>query len=222
MNQKLLEFREINLISKPIDEVLGFHNCCFCGKTVEDNSFAEANKKLSGDAFYCNYCLKMGFNTKNNRNCLVISFRAIIGYYYHSFYLGKIRKLWLNDIKDMIEQHESVGNLYPFMSYDPETMFWFIDFKKIGKGQKQIPLEEVKKALVNILVCFNLQQNIPKFHSDKFAKKMFEAVDEFYKHRRKTEGKIAILSLFGFGELDRNVNTESLKSFAFKNLQQIS
>ena len=55
MNQKLLEFKEINLISKPLNDVLGSYNCCFCGKKVEENEISKLNKALSGDSFFCSF-----------------------------------------------------------------------------------------------------------------------------------------------------------------------
>lgn len=219
MNQKLLEFKEINLVSKPLDDVLGFYNCCFCGKKVEENEISKQNKALSGDSFYCSFCLRMGWNTKNNRNCLIVSFRPIIGYYYYAFYLNKSRTMWMSNIKTFLNAHVKAGIVYPFLSYDEDSMFWFMDFRKIGK--KKVGVEEACAAMLKISSCFNLKKHIPKFKTEHFNKKITDSINNFYENRPSAE-QIVMLDLVGCGEFDRSIDFNSLKTFSNKNLTKNS
>lgn len=222
MNQKLLEFKEINLISKPVNEVLAFYNCFFCNKIVIDDVFCEMNKTLSGNNLYCNHCLRMGFNKKNSKN-LIVSFKNIIAYYYYSFYIshGKKRTMWFSDIKNLINLHKKAGNRYPFMTYDEDTFLWFINFKKIGKNKKQIKLDNVKKALIDIAKCFEIEKHIHKFNFDKFIENIDEPIKNFYKSKCPAR-KVILFPILGNGELDRYVNLDNLNSFDSKILRQIT
>ena len=53
--------------------------CTFCEKKCEINEF-------SSEHFYCTFCTKHNFHTKNKKNILILSFRSIIGFYYQQYY----------------------------------------------------------------------------------------------------------------------------------------
>ena len=137
-----------------------YYECMFCGKRVgllpQQRNLCE---KLSGEDFYCTFCLRNNFYNKNNKNILILSFRAIIGYYYHTFYLNT-RKMYYSQINDFITTHAEIGLNNPVFYYDWETMLWFIDFSKIGRGNKKIKIGDILQTLKDILICFNLDDNL--------------------------------------------------------------
>lgn len=167
------------------------YQCSFCGKMTGLYPISRhLCEKLSGDSFHCPFCLRNRFNGKMNRHILILSFRAIVGYYFHEKYQASSnRSIWLSEIKDCIRSHEKVGLQNPIFSYDPETLLWFVNFERVGKGRKKIRVVEVLKTLVNMLACFNLPQHIPNIQMTKLFTKYSEAVKKFYKERYRPEGK---------------------------------
>ena len=218
MSKNLTEFKEINLIQESKIEVLGSYNCGFCTKTIEEDDFFEFNKKLSGDSCYCNLCIRMGWNTKNNRNCLIMSFRPIIGYFYYYSYLSEPRKMWFNNLKRLVQNHVVAGKPYPFLSYDDESMSWFVDFRKIGKDK--IKVIEVEKAMIKIASTLNLQKHLIRFKQDKFNKKIVEAIQNFYTNRASAE-QMVMLDFQNCCDYDgRVIDFDAVKTFCEKDLQQ--
>lgn len=165
--------------------------CDFCGKNFELSPAVRKHvEQLSGHkSLYCPFCLRHGYNTKNNRNVLIMTFRSIIGYYYHEFYLVPHTKMWLAEIKDYIDIHARVGLISPLFTYDPETLLWFVDFSKVGLSKKKLKVEEVLKMTINILACFNLSQQIPQMRMTRFYNKYKEAIMQFHTKRYRPEGK---------------------------------
>ena len=135
-------------------------NCSICNFCHKQTNISPNNERLSGkDKFFCTFCIRHNYHTKNNLNVLILSFRAILGYMYEELYSGKNgRTIWLSQLKDYADIHQEIGLENPIFSYDPETMYWFIDFSKIGDSKKKIPMEEVLKTVINILSCFNLSE----------------------------------------------------------------
>ena len=212
----VLNKKEESLTNK-LSEII-YYECAFCEKT--EGLYTAQRKiceKLSGADYYCTNCLRHGFNTKLNKNILPLSFRAIPGYFYYELYLYAItRKMWIGEINDYIISHEMAGNLNPVFTYDQESMLWFIDFNKVGKGRKKIKLSDVMKTISNILVCFNLQDNIPTVKTAKLYEKYNEAITKFYTHRyRPNEKKLLIPTLSGCGVWDTNkkFNLENTRGF---------
>jgi len=199
-----------------------YYECHFCQKTL--GLFPEQRKlceKLSGTQFYCHYCLQNNFNTKNNQHILMLSFRSIIGFYYQYMHLTTLvgnngHKLYLSQIEDYVDAHEVVGLKNPVFRYDPESFIWFIDFSRIGKGKKKIPLREVMKSIVNILSCFNLPGNIDFIKTSKLFEKYEEAVVKFHTERYRPQNKkLLVPTLVNCGGICDNkvVDHDSLKNF---------
>lgn len=182
------------------DKVL--RKCCFCEKKC---TVFPVNKqlltKLSGpDAFYCDFCLRHNFNSKNNRNIMILTFRSIIGYFYYQNYLlidrgnaPNVRRTWVSEIEDYIEYHREAGECNPIFVYDPETLLWFVDFSKVGDTRRKVPLDEVLKTVMNILLCFNLYETVPGVNINQFFQKYKDAITNFYEKRHRPE-KRRILS----------------------------
>ena len=219
MSEKLL----INqVIFKPIptlengelsDKII--RKCHFCGKKCEfsENS-SHLSQKLSGnDCFYCLFCLRHNLNNKNNKNILILSFRNIIGFLYHQNYVA-IRKLWLSEIEDYIDSHVEVGLQNPLFLYDPETMLWFIDFNKVGKSKRKIPVEEVFKTVIGILSCFNLSENIINIRMGSLYQKYQDGIEMFYRNRQRLDGILVPLLFVAESNFD-----DRTKNFIFQDLK---
>ena len=93
-------------------------------------------EKLSGKDFYCSFCLRHKYN-KYNKNIFVFSFRAIIEKYWD----GKTIKTNFNDYDEILAMHKEavqIALLDPVFDYDPKTMYFFVDFARVGKGRIEI------------------------------------------------------------------------------------
>lgn len=201
-----------------------YHECNFCHKTVGLHALnREICDKLSGNFFFCPFCLRHGLNTKNNKDFLVLSFRAIIGYFYYSLYLHKLRiggsVMRFAEIQDYIDSHVEVGLQNPLFSYDPETMLWFVDFSKVGRGNKKVPIKDIQKTVLNIIACFNLKIHFPHTDIHPMVEKYQEAIDKFYSHRYRPEGvRFLIPTLQGIGGDTKNFKMETSRSFCLKKM----
>lgn len=167
-----------------------FKNCNFCNKLVEiyPNNFKSC-LKISGNKFYCPFCLRNNFNYKSNKNVLIYSFRAIIGYYYYKFYAVEDRSLWLGQIKSIIEDHSYIGLDNPVLSYDPETYLWFADFNKIGDHKKKAPIKEVKSTICSSFDVFEIERHVSQIDKNIFWNKFNKAFDLFYQKRQRPKDR---------------------------------
>jgi hypothetical protein len=205
-----------DLISGELSEVF-IRQCSFCSKKydsiIENNKLCE---KMSGDdGFYCPFCLRNNYHTKIRKDILILSFRAIIGYFYLNNYLGSShRKMWLIEIQNFITSHKQVGLNNPLFAYDDETMLWFIDFNRIGDTGKRQPLNEVHKTIVNILSCFNLYQTFPEVNVPVFFQKYRKSIDEFYTKRYRPECRPMLIPTFNkCCSIDIKFSSDRLRNF---------
>lgn len=193
-----------------------YYECGFCGKTT--GLWSETRRiceKLSGDAFYCVSCLRNGFNNNNNSHILIMSFRGIIGYYYYGLYRSD-RKIWVSEIEDNIKSHVKAGLQNPVFHYDPESLLWFVDFSKVGRGRKQIKIREVMKTISSILSCFNLLDHLPQASLHRLYEKYEDAISKFYTQRFRPNGKrelIPTLSGCGVYEHGKKFNMDDTRNF---------
>ena len=199
------------------------YECAFCMKTIGLHAAQrKLCEKLSGSEFYCPFCLRHGFNSKANKHVLVMSFRAIAGYYYYEKYVyTNNRNLWISEIRDYMDRHEATGLQNPVFVYDPSTFQWFVDFSKIGRGKRKVRVAEVYKTTINILSCFNLTEHIPIVKMAKFYEKYREAIEKFYTQRYRPEGKrLLIPTLQGCGIYDsKKFSIDNTKVLSPKHLQ---
>ena len=216
MLDKLLMVNKIKQINKPkqvittnvtIEEInthgeiegeseIPYRRCNFCSKetTLRPAAAALASHLSGVNNFYCTFCLRHKFNTKNNRNTLILSFRGLIGYYYYAFYaLPKVPIIYLNQMRDFIDLHVEIGKQNPLFFYDEESYLWFVDFSRIGKIKGQLPIEEVLKTIAEIIMSFGLFDYIKDIKPHLFYQKFEEAVQVFY-HQRKRPENARILS----------------------------
>lgn len=167
--------------------------CSFCEKeTTEQPETQKLIEKLcSHNKFYCKFCLRNNYNYRNSHNVLIMSFRSILGYFYYELYSGSKSSptMWLSEIKDHIELHQEIGLMNPVFNYDPDSYLWFVDFRKVGTGKKQIPISDVKCTIISILASFNLHTTISGISLNKLYAKYDEAITDFYTKRYRPEGK---------------------------------
>ena len=166
-----------------------YQRCSFCEKNCFLPAFVRPlYNKLSNETFFCDFCLRNNFHTRNNRNVFILTFRSIIGQFYQQNYtlpqFGRIR-LYLADIEDYLESHMQTGLLNPLFFYDPDSMLWFIDFSKVGSSKKKIEFQEICRTIKNILVCFNLSETLPNIGMVNFYNKYLEALTLFYQKRSR-------------------------------------
>ena len=197
--------------------------CNFCAKEVDSPfSVERINQRLSGQKdFYCSFCLRNDLHTRNNKHILAMSFRSILGYYYHELYITHGHKIWLSEIEDYMQIHAEVGLINPVFSYDPITLLWFIDFAKVGISKKKIKVEEVLKTVVNVLATFNLTEQVPGIQSGRLYQKYQDAILGFYSQRYRPEGRrMLIPTLVGCINSDQRLNNilEKTRNFTLKDL----
>lgn len=179
------------------DNTTFYKICGFCGKdTLLNSRVMKLLQPFSKNKFYCGFCIRNDFNTKKNKDILIMSMRGIINYLYSNCYLIKEHTLYVSEIQDMINDHISCGLINPAFNYDPESYCWFLDFRKIGN--QKITLNEVLDTCHDIVSCFNLYDNLKEFKGHKLLGKFDEAIIDFYKRRYRPEGKkILVPTLIG-------------------------
>jgi len=196
VNEIDIEKKEISSDEHLCEDFMFF--CRFCSKKIKSTSkYNNINKVLvRSNSYYCPFCIRNQFYTKRKKHILQLSFRGIIGYLYWKYYRAKDKKLYLNEIKDMISDHEKVGLQNPAFNYDPDTLIWFVDFSLVGPNKRQLDIEEINRTIVNILACFNLSEIITIPMNHKLFEKYKEAIDLFYQKRQRPENKRLLVPTF--------------------------
>lgn len=211
-----------DLLSGELSEVFIRH-CCFCGKKCES---AQQNglllERMSGeDGFYCSFCIRNNYQNKGRKDVLILSFRAIFGFFYYNNYLmGIPNKMWLFEMQRYIDSHRDAGLQNPLFVYDEHTMLWFVDFSRIGSTGKRQPLDEVYKTVVNILACFNLYETVPHLSVPSLFKKFKDSIDAFYSRRYRPENRRLLIPTFNkCGLEDNRVPHERFRAFSLEIMQ---
>lgn len=175
--------------------------CNFCNKltAVTPHSRFFSDRLASQNRFFCNFCIRNDYYQPNHQNVLILTYRGIIGYYYYAYNTApKTPTMYSVDIQDYIDLHVKCGLQNPIFQYDSETLCWFVDFGKIGKTRKKMPVESVLTTIIEQLACFNLYDNVRGSSPSKLYKKYENAVTEFYQHRtRVNDERIFAPTLWG-------------------------
>lgn len=198
MKKKKEEIIDVEIKTGSLEaETQIFKKCNFCEKETLVLKDVYLDKLCQPGKFYCRFCLRHYYNSKDSRNILMMSVRSVFGYYFWQHYYSPARPhMWLSEIKDYINLHENIGLRNPLFNYDPETYNWFIDFRRIGDSKKKLPLIEVKKTLVEMLSVFNLHIHVKGLSMSAFYQKYSDAIDEFYQKRYRPEGKKVLVPTF--------------------------
>jgi len=194
------------------DEVC--YKCCFCEKIIclDEHHRNLCETLSSSKEIFCPFCLRYGFSSKNRRNVFILTFRSIVGYYYHVFYKHpQHRKMFIPQINDYIGEHETAGLANPVFSYDRESMLWFIDFNRVGRGKNKLPFQTIETTLVDILACFQLKKY--GLNADAFQNNCHSAVWKFYTERKQPPHRILSPTLD-----DSRLPTDLVINFTRKNL----
>jgi hypothetical protein len=198
--------------------------CSFCGKhsTLPDLSRALVERLSRPQELFCKFCIRNDFTARDNRHVLILTFRSVFGYMYFNGYKGKKRTLYWTQIQDYIRVHQEAGLANPAFRYDPESYLWFVDFRKVGATGRKIPVEEVKKTIINILVSLNIWSTAPGAKMATFYKKYAEAVDTFYTQRTRPENMKILGPTFKFcGLIDtKELPLDKTKEFSPQELIQ--
>ena len=175
-----------------VAEVISHRQCNFCQKLTAVTPTVVNFSRIAGDKrFFCLNCLRNGYyDNKITKNILILSFRAVFGYYFHCFthtpkgsnsygpgHVGSY------DLKELLEIHYVAGQGNPLFRWDHESISWFVDFSKVGEGQNQIPVTEILKTVTHMLFHFNFPEHVNDLKAHLFYKKIEEGVLTFYKKR---------------------------------------
>lgn len=165
--------------------------CGFCGKDHDIRGRAKHVARLSGpNEYYCHFCLRNGFNGRNGRNVLILTFRAVFGYYFYALYaLPKSPFIYISQIQDLIDLHRKVGEANPVFHYDPESFCWFVDFSRVGETKRKLPLRNVLETIVEIILALNMQVMVPSASPAKLYEKYREAIQCFSSLRQRPPGQ---------------------------------
>jgi hypothetical protein len=174
-----------------VESTKAFCWCNFCGKeTIVNQATRRFTDKLSGpERFYCTFCLRHRLNQRDARHTLMLSFRGIIGYYYYAFYAQtKQVHMCVSEIVDYVNLHVQAGQQNPLFIYDPETFLWFVDFTRVGKSKRKLPIQDVLATVGEILLAFNLHDCVKDIKPHKMYLKYEEAIIKFYHQRHRPAG----------------------------------
>jgi len=189
--------------------------CNFCNKivTVYDHNYGSCYGP-SRKKFYCPFCLRNNHHFRSSRHILPLSYRAIIGYYYHSFYDASPHKIYFSQIEDFIKKHENTGLQSPVFSYDPSTFLWYIDFNRVGNGYKKAPFKEVFQITELMIECFDIKKLINSDAEESMKIKFQKALELFYqKRKRPKDRKMLIPTLENLTNHEKNDFFEKTRNF---------
>jgi|688.fasta_scaffold17329_4 hypothetical protein len=195
--------------------------CAFCDKIVRvcSQNFQSCDK-LSGNKFYCPFCIRHSHNFRSSREILPMSFRGIIGFLYYRYYDANPRTLYLGQLESMIESHHTIGSNNPAFSYDPANFMWYLDFNKIGNHSRKAPFDEIKLTTKLIFDVFDLKHYLNLQKEEVLYSRFEKAMSLFYEQRiRPTDRRLLIPTLNGivssknneeFFETTRNFTKSSM------------
>lgn len=164
--------------------------CYFCQKkcTLSSLSFKNLHKISGYKEFFCGFCVRNGFNTRSNKDVLILTFQNVFSYYYSYKHLIE-KKVWVSEIKDIVEHHKNVGLVNPAFHYDEENMNWFINFCRVGNTKRKLILEDVYKTTFNIIDSLKLRVHIPEIDQAQFRQKYIDAIELFSRKRYRPKNK---------------------------------
>jgi hypothetical protein len=186
MNQKMLA-TDIVISEISVDPLQTFsdsyyRNCAFCNKSVLITKKTLIYWNNQEAEFYCINCFRNDFN--GNKNILILSFRAIFGFFYYQYYVAEIKPLIsLAEISQLILDHTKTGFENPFFHYDQESFFWFVDFTKLDRHEKKLDL--ILPTIKEILDVFQLEKWVINLNRCKLDAKFYKAIEDFYIKRHR-------------------------------------
>lgn len=205
---------------KPDDKIImdNFETiCAICQTPIKYNLKKNPiHYHLSKEQHTCIFCTKHQF-IKRKQHILVLSFRAIIAYYYQFIYcknFSNYHHLSLYEIHKIIKNHYKTGIQNPLFYYEQENMLWFIDFSHITtKDAYNITLGHVKKIYNQMRVKTLVGPQVYKEMWEKYRK----AIDEFYKTRNRPEDRKLLIPTF-YDVISKSNQIYNTRNFRFSSL----
>lgn len=170
--------------TQELSDVL-YRTCCFCDKIVMGKPQDFTSSLALSKEFHCAFCLQRSFNLIDPKNVLILSYRSLIGYYYHSLYLSN--KISFYELNQRIENHVKIGTDHPLFNYDPSNYLWFINFSQVNDDQ--VPLPEILDICLKILLAFGLTDKISAETHDSVWKKYSKAIALFHTKRERPKNR---------------------------------
>lgn len=211
MQEYDVEFESIDLSNPQELSDITYRTCTFCDKVVRGNQLDFKSYLKLCENFHCPFCLRNKFHLPSSQNILILSYRSIIGYYYHEHYLHGTKSLY--QLEQQIEAHVNIGLKSPVFTFDPTNYLWFIDFNHIGKSEHEIPITDILRVIKNMMNSFDIQNSISDKAANAVLRKYKSAINQFNIARYRPIGKrMLIPSLVGcvstkdnnFWEMTRN------------------
>jgi hypothetical protein len=208
-----VEFKEV--VAKRLEDTTSFScQCNFCQKVSSNSQMNSIYKNIIGkDKFFCLNCIRNDYyKPEITKDIMILSFRAVFGYFYYCFYLTSTKNsvhyttgtMSLYEFREMAELHQLIGQSNPLFKWDQDSFSWFIDFSKVGEGK--IHVDEVLKTLVQLMLSFKFEENAPSISLNKFYNKLKEGVLEFAENRNITgnNGRVFSPNLANCGIPEKN------------------
>jgi len=178
-----------------------YRKCNFCEQEMQITNKEILNRLNPPGTFHCAYCLRNSLHTRKAKETMVLSFRAIFGYFYYElFLLAKTPAMYASEIDDYLDLHAEIGKRNPLFDYNENNCLWFVDFTRVGNSKKKLPVRHVYRTIVEILAGLNLTYNVKDVKLHLIYQKYQEAVQKFYESRYRPEGqKLCIPTLKNCG-----------------------
>jgi hypothetical protein len=170
--------------------------CAFCEKMVEGQADGQqAYTRLSGRTYHCPFCVRHHYHHRPDR-VLALSYRAVIGLYYWDLYDATPPRMYFTEIEAAVERHAEVGLCNPVFNYDPETMLWFIDFSRVGDGQRKMPFAEVLHTAREVYDALGVAKRLRACHVTAMWGKYDTALRRFDKTRKRGKARRMLIPTF--------------------------
>jgi len=186
----------LKLITNSVENTLSDYiltKCTFCQKHCRLSSQLYTNLyQLSrGGRFFCSFCVRSGLNTRRSNDTLALTFKNVFNQFYYQNHVN-LKKMWISQIRDLVEVHKEIGLENPIFSYDDESMNWFIDFSRVGSSKGKLPFREVEKTVVSIVDSLEIGTLIPNISVELFKQKYLNAIELFNIKRYRPKGKVIL------------------------------
>jgi hypothetical protein len=198
----------IKIVKNETNGLLSDHivsKCSFCLKNcrLDSESFKNLHMLSGLGDFFCEFCVRNGFNTKSNKDVIILSFKNIFNYYYTQKHIVE-EKIWMSEIEDLVDGHKKVGLNNPIFHYDEKSMLWFINFLRVGDSKRKISLEKVYKTVILMIDSLKIEELEPDIRVDVLKQKYLDAINLFHAKRYRPSNKKILSPKIGENNENKN------------------
>lgn len=187
-------------------------SCSFCQKYF---TLTDEYKYLKfTNNIYCKNCFRNKYYHKYfSKNILLLSYKAVFGYYYHCFVKApKYSNMQLSSLREIIDKHVKAGMTNQLFNYDPDNFLWIIDLNYNPK------FEDIFKTIVLQVYSLELYNHLPDFSSASYLLRFKKAVQEFIETKsRPKDCKILCPTLYGCNNIAYTNNTNQISVEELRN-----